>query len=150
MVGTSPDAFASGAFAHPTTARPISPICAKVFQAPCAFSENCGSHTLSITSGATTSDYNRSRRATMNKLLSLGAAAIAGAAVFAAATPVAAKDYEYCRRDSSYMLACGYETLAQCQDMASGRGGDCIRSPSLAGAADAYAYAPIARKHRDK
>jgi hypothetical protein len=86
----------------------------------------------------------------MNKLLSLGAATIACAAVFATATPAAAKNYEFCRRDSSYMLACGFETLAQCQDMASGRGGDCIRSPSLGSAADAYAYAPIAGKHRNK
>ena len=86
----------------------------------------------------------------MNKLSSLGAAAIACAAVFGTAAPAAAKDYEYCRRDSSYMLACGYETLAQCQDMASGRGGDCIRSPALGDAANAYASAPIAGKHRRK
>ena len=87
----------------------------------------------------------------MNKLLSLGAAIIACAAVFGTAAPAAAKDYEYCRRDvSSYMLSCGFETLAQCQDMASGRGGDCIRNPSLGGAANAYAYAPIAGKHRGK
>ena len=86
----------------------------------------------------------------MNKLLSLGAAAIACAAVFGTATPAAAKDYEYCRRDSSYMLGCSFETLAGCQDMASGRGGDCIRNPSLGDAANAYAYAPIARKHRQK
>jgi hypothetical protein len=86
----------------------------------------------------------------MSKLLSLGAAAIA-CAVVGAATPAAAKDYEYCRRDvTSYMLSCGFETLAGCQDMASGRGGDCIRNPSLGGAANAYAYAPIARKHRQK
>jgi Protein of unknown function (DUF3551) len=86
----------------------------------------------------------------MSKLLSLGAATIACATVFGAATPAAAKNYEYCRRDSSYMLSCGFETLAQCQDMSSGRGGDCLRNPSLGGAADAFAYAPIARKHRQK
>ena len=87
----------------------------------------------------------------MNKLLSLTAAAIGCAAVFGTATPAAAKDYEYCRRDiSSYMLSCGFETLAQCQDMSSGRGGDCIRNPSLGGAANAYAYAPIAGKQRQK
>jgi Protein of unknown function (DUF3551) len=87
----------------------------------------------------------------MSKLLSLGAAAIACAAVFGAATPTAAKDYEYCRRDvSSYMLSCGFETLAQCQDMSSGRGCECIRNPSLGGAADAFAYAPIVRKNRQK
>jgi Protein of unknown function (DUF3551) len=85
----------------------------------------------------------------MSKLLSLGAAAIASAAVFSAAAPATAKDYEYCRREAaSYMLSCGFETLAQCQDMSSGRGGDCLRNPSLGGAANAYAYAPIARRHR--
>ena len=87
----------------------------------------------------------------MIRLLSLSAAAIACAVVFGAVTPAAAKDYEYCRRDvTSYMLSCGFETLAGCQDMASGRGGDCIRNPSLGDAANAYADAPIARKHRQK
>ena len=86
----------------------------------------------------------------MSKLLSLGVAAVTCIAFFGAAGPAAAKDYEYCRRDSSSMLSCGYETLAQCQDMASGRGGDCIHNPSLGGAANAYAYAPIARKHCQK
>ena len=87
----------------------------------------------------------------MSKHLNLIAAAIACAAVFGTATPAASKNYEYCRRDvSSYMLSCGFETLAQCQDMASGRGGDCLPNPSLGGAADAYAYVPIARKHRAK
>src|SRR6267142_2217355 len=60
----------------------------------------------------------------MKKLLTLSAAAIACAAVFGIATPAAAKDDEYCRRDViSYMLSCGFDTLAQCQDMSSGRGG---------------------------
>jgi hypothetical protein len=87
----------------------------------------------------------------MNKHLSLGIAAIACAAFFASAAPAAAKTFEYCRRDvTSYMLQCGFETLAQCHDMASGRGGDCLRNPNLEGAADAYAYAPIVRKHHHK
>ena len=87
----------------------------------------------------------------MKKLLTLSAAVICCAAVFGAATPAAAKDYEYCRRDvSSYMLSCGFETLAQCQDMSFGRGGDCIRNSSLGGAANTFAYAPIARTHRQK
>jgi hypothetical protein len=43
--------------------------------------------------------------ASMSKLLSLSAAAIASAAFFAATGPAAAKDYEYCRRDlTSFML----------------------------------------------
>jgi hypothetical protein len=66
----------------------------------------------------------------MSKLLSLCAAAIACAAVSGAATP-AAKDYDV----TSYMLSCGFDTSAQCQDMSSGRGGDCIRNPSLGGVA---------------
>jgi Protein of unknown function (DUF3551) len=87
----------------------------------------------------------------MKKLLTLSAAVICCAAVFGAARPAAAKDYEYCRRDvSSYMLSCGFETLAQCQDMSFGRGGDCIRNSSLGGAATTPAYAPIARTHRQK
>jgi hypothetical protein len=87
----------------------------------------------------------------MKKLLTLSAAAIVYAAFVGIAAPAAAKDYEYCRRDvTAYMLQCGFETLAQCQDMSSGRGGDCLRNPSLGGAASAYAYAPIARKHRQK
>jgi hypothetical protein len=86
----------------------------------------------------------------MTKLLSLGVAAVTCIAFFGTAGPAAAKDYEYCRRDSSYMLSCGYETLAGCQDMASGRGGDCIRNPSFGDAASAYAYVPIARQHRRK
>ncbi len=82
----------------------------------------------------------------MKKLLTLSAAAIACAAFFGAAGPAAAKDYQYCRRDvTAFMLACGFDTLAQCQDMSSGRGGDCIRNPALGGAADAYAYAPAVR-----
>jgi hypothetical protein len=82
----------------------------------------------------------------MTRLLTLSAAALAGAAVFGGATPAAAKDYQYCRRDvTAAMLQCGFETLAQCQDMSSGRGGDCFRNPALGGAADAYAYAPAVR-----
>jgi hypothetical protein len=87
----------------------------------------------------------------MNKLLSLGIAAAACAAFFGTTTPASAKDYEYCRRDvTAATLQCGFDTMAQCQDMSSGRGGDCLRNPSLGGATNAYAYAPIARKHRQK
>jgi len=65
----------------------------------------------------------------------VGVAAIACAAYFGAAGPAAAKD-DYCRRGvTGYMLSCGFETLAQCQAMSSGRGGDCIRNPSLGDAA---------------
>jgi len=33
------------------------------------------------------------------------------------------------------------DTMEQCEAMSSGRGGDCIRDPSLSGIAGAYAYA---------
>jgi hypothetical protein len=83
----------------------------------------------------------------MKKLLTLSAAAISCATYFGAAGPAAAKDIEYCRRDvTSFMMQCGFNTLAQCQVMSSGRGGDCFRNPALGGAADAYAYAPSVRK----
>jgi hypothetical protein len=92
----------------------------------------------------------QTKESNMSKFLSLGVAAIACAAYFGAAGPAAAKN-EYCRRGvTDYMVSCGFDTLAQCQAMSSRRGGDCFRDPSLGGAANAYAYAPIARRHRQK
>ena len=77
----------------------------------------------------------------------LGVVATACAAIFSTVMPAAAKDYEYCRRDiTSYMLQCGFDTFAQCQDVSFGRGGDCFRNPSLGSAAGAYVYAPGIRK----
>ena len=59
------------------------------------------------------------------------------------ATPAAAG--EYCRKDvTSAVVSCGFDTLAQCQDMSSGRGGDCYRDPFLTDARSALAYAPKA------
>jgi hypothetical protein len=98
----------------------------------------------------------------MKRLLTLGAAAIACAAFFVSAAPAAAGSHEYCRRDINEYgaLSCSFDTLAQCQATASGRGGDCLRDPSLDIGASAYAYAPsirgtyayapIARKHHEK
>ncbi len=87
------------------------------------------------------------RRANMKRLLTLNAAALSCAAFFGAAAPAAAKDYEYCRRGlTSYMLQCGFDTLAQFQYMSLGRRGDCICNPSLGSGADAYIYAPSVRK----
>jgi hypothetical protein len=61
--------------------------------------------------GVSTSDSRNSGRADVSQLLSLGAAAIARAAFFAAAGPAAAKDYEYRRGDlTSFMLQGGFET----------------------------------------
>jgi len=98
----------------------------------------------------------------MKKLLTFGTAAIACAAVFSNAALAAAGPHEYCRRDivNYGALSCSFDTLAQCQATASGRGGDCLRDPSLDAGARAfayapsvrgtYAYAPIARKHHQK
>jgi hypothetical protein len=83
----------------------------------------------------------------MKKFLTSGAAAIACAAFFGSTAPAAASPHEYCRRDINEYgaLSCSFDTLAQCQATASGRGGDCIRDPSLGAGASAYAYAPNVR-----
>jgi hypothetical protein len=80
----------------------------------------------------------------MKTLLTSGAAAIACAAFFGSTAPAAAGPHEYCRRDITEYgaLSCSFDTLAQCEAMASGRGGDCLRDPSLGAGASAYAYAP--------
>jgi hypothetical protein len=88
----------------------------------------------------------------MKKLLTFSAAAIACAAFFAVSGPAAAKDYQFCRVDiTSFMQQCSFDTMAQCQDMSSGRGGSCIENPALAETnANALAYAPAGRKHHQK
>jgi len=97
----------------------------------------------------------------MKELLTFGAAAIACAAFFGSASPAAAGPHEYCRRDITEYgaLSCSFDNLAQCQATASGRGGDCLRDPSLGDASayayapsvrETYAYAPVARKHHRK
>jgi hypothetical protein len=42
----------------------------------------------------------------------------------------------------TFVASCGFNTLAQCQAMSSGRGGDCLRDPSLGDMRSAYAFAP--------
>jgi hypothetical protein len=93
----------------------------------------------------------------MKQLLKLSAAPIAALctlAFVAMATPASAGDY--CRKDvTSNVVSCGFDTLAQCQDMSAGRGGDCYRDPFLPDAKSALAYAPKAvhskpRAHRAK
>ena len=70
-------------------------------------------------------------------------AALGALTFVATATPASAHMYEYCRRDViGYTVSCGFDTLAQCQAMSSGRGGDCLRDPSLSDIASTYAYAP--------
>ncbi len=77
---------------------------------------------------------------TFLKLAAAPATALCALAFVSFATPASAG--EFCRKDvTSAVVSCGFDTLAQCQDMSSGRGGDCFRDPFLP-AADAYAYAP--------
>jgi hypothetical protein len=65
------------------------------------------------------------------KLTATPAAALFALALAAMATPASAG--EYCRQDvTSAMRSCSFDTLAQCQAMSSGRGGDCYRDPFLA------------------
>ena len=48
---------------------------------------------------------------------------------------------------ASAMRSCGFDTLAQCQAMSAGRGGDCHRDPFLPNNSDEFAYQP---KHHSK
>ena len=68
----------------------------------------------------------------------------------AVAMPASAGPYEYCRMDTSGMRSCSFETLEQCQAMASGRGGTCDRDPFLprVSTTGTYAYAPLRGGHR--
>jgi Protein of unknown function (DUF3551) len=80
----------------------------------------------------------------MKQLLKLSAApitALSALAFVAMATPASAG--EYCRKDvTSAVVSCSFDTLAQCKDMSSGRGGDCFRDPFLPATSSAYAYQP--------
>ena len=79
-------------------------------------------------------------------LLTFSAAAVACTAFFGTSAPAAAG--QYCRRDITEYgaLSCSFETFAECQAMSSGRGGDCLRNPSLPSATNAYAYTQSVRK----
>jgi Protein of unknown function (DUF3551) len=62
----------------------------------------------------------------------------------AIATPASAHTHDYCRRDAtSFMGSCDFDTLAQCQVMSAGIGGDCYRDPFVGDASGGYAHAPI-------
>src|ERR1700731_295826 len=90
-------------------------------------------------------------RKNMKQLLKLTAApatALFATAFIAMATPAAAGHNEYCRQDvTSAMRSCGFDSLAHCQAISAGRGGDCYRDPFLANSSDALAYQP---KHHSK
>ena len=84
----------------------------------------------------------------MKQLLKLSAApitALSALAFVAMATPASAG--EYCRKDvTSAVVSCSFDTLAQCQGMSSGRGGDCFRDPFLPNNSSAFAW-PIQPNH---
>jgi hypothetical protein len=77
----------------------------------------------------------------MRKFLYSSATIIAAlGALTTVATPASAHTYEYCRRDIiGYTISCSFDTLAQCQAMSSGRGGDCMRDPYLSDIRSSYA-----------
>ncbi|WP_445221491.1 DUF3551 domain-containing protein [Bradyrhizobium sp. Pa8] len=67
-------------------------------------------------------------------------------ALLVAMIPQSAIALEYCRRDSSSdMWNCSYETMEQCDDGASGRGGYCRRDPFLPAPAPAHLHHATAR-----
>jgi hypothetical protein len=74
------------------------------------------------------------------KMTAAPASAMLALAFVAMTTPASAG--EYCRTDvTSHMQSCGFDTLEQCQNMSSGRGGSCDRDPFLATTtSSAYAY----------
>jgi hypothetical protein len=75
------------------------------------------------------------------KLTATPAAALFALTLVAIATPASAA--EFCRQDVvSGMRSCSFDTLAQCQAMSSGRGGDCYRDPFLPDTGSALAYHP--------
>jgi hypothetical protein len=78
-------------------------------------------------------------------LSTIAAAALAAAAFWCTAEPASAKNYEYCRIDSSGTRSCGFDTMEQCVAMMSGRGGTCTRDPFLTDSSESYAYA--AKRH---
>jgi hypothetical protein len=97
------------------------------------------SHPTSIFRGA------NARKNEMKQLSKMTAAPSAAlfALALAAMTPTAANAGEYCRTDvSSAMRSCSFDTMEQCQEMSSGRGGGCARDPFLADTNSAYAWQP--------
>jgi hypothetical protein len=74
------------------------------------------------------------------KLAAAPATALFAMAFVAMATPASAG--EFCRQDTSGMLACGFSSMEQCQASSSGRGGGCSRDPFLPNPSNALAYQP--------
>jgi hypothetical protein len=78
------------------------------------------------------------------KLAAVPASALLALAFLSMSTPASAG--EYCRTDTSGMRGCGFDSLAQCEASAAGKGGSgCYRDPFLAEASNpknALAYQP--------
>lgn len=78
------------------------------------------------------------------KLAAAPASALLALAFLSMSTPASAG--EYCRTDTSGMRGCGFDTIAQCEATASGKGGGgCYRDPFLPEAGNpknALAYQP--------
>jgi hypothetical protein len=76
------------------------------------------------------------------------AALLAAIAVGAMLAPEASAA-EFCRRDvTGHMTSCGFDTMAQCQAMSAGIGGDCFRDPFLNDSKNAFAYHPKSSRSR--
>jgi hypothetical protein len=90
----------------------------------------------------------------------LGAVTL-GAATLGAMTASPARAGEFCRTDvTGHMTGCGFDTMDQCHDAASGIGGDCFRDPNFKGtpgnasnatngnSRNSFAYAPKGHRGR--
>jgi hypothetical protein len=76
------------------------------------------------------------------------AALLAAIAVGAMLAPEASAA-EFCRRDvTGHMTSCGFDSMAQCQAMSAGIGGDCFRDPFLNDSKNAFAYHPKSSRSR--
>src|SRR5260370_37604889 len=71
------------------------------------------------------------------------AAALLAAIALGAMLAHEASAAEFCRRDvTGRMTSCGFDTMAQCQAMSAGIGGDCFRHPVLNASKNALCYHP--------
>jgi hypothetical protein len=90
----------------------------------------------------------------MRQVLKLAApaSALMALAFVAMTTPASAGDY--CSTNTSGMRGCGFDSMAQCEAMSSGRGGSgCYRDPYLPEAgkpSNALAYQPKAKLHHTR
>jgi hypothetical protein len=99
------------------------------------------SHVARRTETSTETITDKTGRKKDETALEIERCALSALAFVAMATPASAG--EYCRKDvTSAVVSCSFDTLAQSQDMSSGRGGDCFRDPFLPATSSAYAYQP--------